>query len=107
MALFETLLEMDDQMVNWLLHASPTNQAERVKMKHVFALRGDLDDLLNELVAQRIKLSIAPLAEETARLNSIAGEMKRVEATIETVDKVLAIAGTAVEICRKLVAAVA
>src|SRR3954464_2282957 len=107
MALFETLLEVDNQLVDWLIHASPRNDVERDQMKQIFVLRADLDDALDQLVGERLRLSVASLADDSARLAAAAAELKNVARTIEGVEKVLTIAGTAVDVAAKAVAFVA
>jgi hypothetical protein len=103
MGMFETLLEVDNQLVDWLIHASPRNDAEREMMRRIFALRGDLDDALNQLVGDRLKLAVADLPAETARLDAVAAELKTVSKTIDGVERVLTIAGTAAEVAAKAV----
>jgi hypothetical protein len=51
MDMFETLLAIDNALVDWLIHASPKTDEDRDKMKLLFGLHGDLDDALNTLVA--------------------------------------------------------
>jgi hypothetical protein len=105
--MFETLLDLDNDLVDWLIHASPSNDEQRAQMREVFALRAELDDRVNQLVASRLKLAASALSDEAQRLESVAKEMKATAKTIDSVESVIAIAGTAVEIAAKVVDMVA
>jgi hypothetical protein len=106
MAIFETLLEIDNALVDYLIVASPTNDQEREDMKRLFILRGDLGLALNSLVAQRLRLALANIPDDIARLNEAAAAMRQVAQRIESVQKVLSIAATAVEVAAKAALAV-
>jgi hypothetical protein len=107
MGIFETLLSFDTMLVDWLLHASPTTDTERTDMQRLFALRGDLDDAINDLVAFRLKLAVASLPAETASLNAAAATMTSTAKTIDSLQAVLTATGTAIEIAGKALAFVA
>lgn len=106
MAIFETLLEIDNALVDFLIVAAPTNDQEREDMKRLFILRGDLGVALNGLVAQRLRLALANIPDEVARLNDAAAAMRQVTHRIDSVQKVLSIAATAVEVAAKAAIAV-
>ncbi len=107
MGIFETLLDLDDDLVEWVLHASPTSTAESAQMKQVLSLRGDVEDALNALVAYRMKLAASGLSPEAARLTALSTAMKQLAKKIDTVQQVLTIAGEVVQIAAKAVAFVA
>jgi hypothetical protein len=104
MRIFETLLSFDAMLVDWLLHASPTTDKERTDMQRLFALRGDLDDAINDLVAFRLKLAVASLPAETASLSAATATMTVTAKTIDSVQTVLTTTGTALEIAGKALA---
>lgn len=103
MGIFETLLDVDDELVDWVLHASPTNAAESAQMKQVLSLRGDVEDALNALVAYRMKLAASGLSPEATRLTALSGAMRQLAKRIDTVQQVLTIAGEVVQIASKAV----
>lgn len=107
MGMFEDLLRVDSALVDWLIHATPTTDDDRAKMKALFAQRGDLDDALNELVSYRLKLAVANLPAETAKLSAAAAAMESAAKTIDNLQKVVTAVGTALEVAGKLVAFVA
>jgi hypothetical protein len=106
MAILETLLELDNALVDFLISASPTNEQEREDMKRLFALRGDLGMALNGLIAQRLRLALANIPEEVARLDAAAAAMRQVAHRIGSVQQVLSIAATAVDVAAKAALAV-
>jgi hypothetical protein len=107
MSMFETLLQLDDAVIDWLMHASPKNDDDRLNMMRVLALRTELEASLNDLIAFRLKLAVANLPAETAQLATATAAMKSVAKTIESVQQVLTAAGTAVEVAAKALAFVA
>ena len=104
MSIFQLLLNFDDQLVDWILHASPSNDVEREAMRRVLALRGELEDDLNKLVAFRLKASVAALPDQAARLTSLASAMQATEQTVENAAKVISTAGEVVSIAAKVLA---
>lgn len=106
MGIFEMLLEIDNSLVEWLIHASPRSAEESRSMIEVLALREDLSGALNRLVSVRLKLSVARLSQDAARLAAVSAEMKKVVRTIDSVEQVISIAGTVVEIATKVVTTV-
>jgi len=107
MGIFETLMRIDDQVVDWILHATPKTDDDRDLMRRILDLRGDLEDALNRLVAYRLRLSTAALPDEAARLSAISQGMTTTEKQVETAEKVLSIVGEVVAIAAKVVAFVA
>jgi hypothetical protein len=106
MAIFEALLEIDNALVDFLIAATPSNDRDLEDMKRLFILRGDLNLALNGLVAQRLRLALANLPDDVARLNDAAAAMRQVERRIESIQQVLSIAATAVEVAAKAALAV-
>jgi len=101
MGMFDMLLSLDDSIIDWLMHASPKTDDDRTRMLNVLAIRTDLEAKLNQLVAFRLKLAVANLPAETARLTEATATMNSIGKTIDTVQHVLTIAGTAVEVAAK------
>jgi len=107
MALFETLLQIDSDLTDWMIHASPTTDGQHTAMRRVFALRADLEQHLNTLVAYRLQIAAADFSGEASDLNAAAARIKQVDKTIDTVQEVLSVADTTVSIADKILAVVA
>src|SRR5207245_6858059 len=98
MLIFETLLELDRDIVDWILQVSASTDAQRIALDGVVKFPGRLQDSINQLVAHQLELAAAELTDEASRLTAISQQMKQLERTIESVEKVLTIVGTGVEI---------
>jgi hypothetical protein len=103
MDMFSTLLQLDDDVVDWILHVSPTTPGQRDLMRRLLGERNSIEDALSELVAKRLKLSTTYFQEEAARLTALAADMKDTEKRIETAEKVINIVGEALTIAAKVV----
>jgi hypothetical protein len=103
----DQLLTLDDALLDWQMHASPTTEEERALMLRVFAMRTRLDAAINDLVAHRLQLAVANLPAETAQLEKAVQDMKQTSKTIDDVQQVLTIVGTVVQVAATLVATVA
>lgn len=107
MGMFDTLLEADDGLVDWILSAHPTNDAEKARMRDVLAIRTQLDRAINELVAHRLELAAAALADDAKALDDATKKLAAVARTIATVEDVVRIGGTVLDITGKALAFVA
>ena len=104
MEMLDNLLAIDKALVDWLLHASPNTNEDRAKMRSLFAQRGDLDDAINGLVAYRLKLAVANLPADAAKLQDAANSMTAAAKDISDVQKIVTAVGTALEVAGKLTA---
>ena len=104
MDIFQMLLNFDDMLVDWILHTTPADDAGRGAMRRVLAIRGEIEDDLNELIAFRLKLSASALPAEAARLTALATTMQATERQIESAEKVISTAGEVVTIAAKVLA---
>jgi hypothetical protein len=107
MTLLDTLRQLDQDLVDWLLHASPRDDDERATMQRILTLRGSLSQAINGLVAGALEASAARFPDDVARVNAAAARMTAVGRSIDTAQEVLTIAGTALEVLGKVAAFVA
>jgi hypothetical protein len=103
----DQLLTLDDDLLDWLMHASPKSDADRVQMLQILAMRTKLDAAINDLVAHRLQLAVANLPAQTAQLEKAVQSMKQTSKTIDDLQQVLTIVGTVVQVAAQLVALVA
>jgi len=104
MGIYETLIALDDDIVDWILHATPKTDDDKENMRKVLSLRGVLDQTLNQLVDVQLKLAANAMVDEANQLDRISAQMESTQKTIDTVQTVIGIAGTAVEIAGKALA---
>ena len=98
---FDTLLQIDTNLTEWIVSAAAATDEQRIQMTRVLALRADLDGQLNALVAYRLQMAVVSLPEENDRLAAVATTMQSIAKSIDTVQSVLAAVGTAVSIAAK------
>ena len=98
---FDTLLQIDSSLTDWLVNAAATTDEERADVTRVLALRADLDQKLNALVAYRLQMAVANLPAELAELNVAAAAMQAVEKRIDSVQSVLSALSSAVTVAAK------
>jgi DNA anti-recombination protein RmuC len=98
---FDTLLQIDSSLTDWLVNVAATTDEERADVKRVLALRADLDQKVNALVAYRLQMAVATLPAELAELNEASAAMQSVEKRIESVQSVLSALSTAVTVAAK------
>lgn len=103
----DALLTLDNELVDWLLHASPKTDEDKREMREVLSLRTQLDRHVNRLVADKMKLATLGLGEQAGRLDALSGQIRDTVKTIATVKDVLGAAGEAVNIAAGVVAALA
>ena len=103
---FDTLLQIDSNLTDWLVNAAATTDEERAAMTKVLALRADLDQKLNALVAYRLQMAVAQLQKESADLYAAAAVMKSVEKSINSVQSVLNALSTTVAAAAKFASVV-
>ncbi len=109
MDIFQSLLNIDDSLIDWILRATPSDPndpSERQAMQEVLASRSDVEKALNTLVAFRLKLAAAALADDTQTLEAVAKSMSNVGRDISTAQTILDLAGQAVSIAAQVIAAV-
>ncbi|CAN5809217.1 hypothetical protein BH09MYX1_BH09MYX1_06630 [soil metagenome] len=104
MGMFDSLLDADDAVVDFLIHAQPTNDAETAQMVELFALRTSLDRAINGLVAHRLALASVALAEDAKALEASTASLRTVAQTIDQIQTVVRIGGTVLEIATKALA---
>jgi hypothetical protein len=107
MALIDTLMQLESSLLDWIIEAHPTSDADKLQMKRVYALRTDLDQTINSLVAYRLKLAVVDLSAETKDLEAAADKIASVDKNISRVQDVLNIAGTAATVAAKVLSVVA
>jgi hypothetical protein len=110
MDIFQSLLSIDDSLIDWILTASPSGpdpDQQRQKMQQVLAAKSDVEKALNTLVAYRMKLAASALAGDAATLQTIADGMAAADRSIATVQSILDYAGQAVSIASSVIAKVA
>jgi hypothetical protein len=106
MGMFDTLLEADDALVDWILRAHPTNDGQARQMREVLAIRTNLDRTINELVAHRLKLAAQAISADANRLDEATAKLKATARTIECVQEVVQISGMVLEIAGRVLASV-
>lgn len=106
MGIFESLLAIDDALIDWILAASPDNEEQTAQMKQVLGARSDVEKALNTLVAYRMKLTAAALAQDAAKLREIADGIAKVDRKISAATSILGFAGEAVAISTDIIKAV-
>ena len=104
---FDTLLQIDSNLTDWLVNAAATTDEERAAMTRVLALRADLDQKLNTLVAYRLQMAVANLPEERADLDAAAATMRSVQKKIDSVQSVLSALSIAIAVAAKFMSVVA
>lgn len=100
------LIDADTELVDWLIQASPNTDEERNEMKRVVALRGELDQRINELVLSRLKLAAVDLSDEIRKLNGITTNLRAAKKTIESVKSVTSLAVEVLNVAASIVAKV-
>jgi hypothetical protein len=105
--LLDTLIAFKSDLLDWVIHASPTSDAERQQVRQVLELRDRLSQELNALVGLDLHSALGGLPEDVARLESATATMKSVQRNIESAQKVLDAAGTVASVAAKLVTIVA
>jgi hypothetical protein len=103
---FDTLLQIDSSLTDWLVNAAATTDEERAAMRRVLALRADLDQKLNALVAYRLQMAVADLPAESADLNAAAAALQSAQKSIDSVQSVLSAVSTAVTVAAKFASVV-
>ena len=107
MDIIDVLTDIDDALVQWIIHAtpaSPTNTADVNDMKQVIALRGDLDGDINTIVLDRVRASTLDLSSQLADLDKVNDGLAAAAKTIATVSQVVSLATTAVGVAASIVA---
>lgn len=103
---FDTLLQIDTMLTEWLVSAAAITDVQRVDMTRVLALRASLDRQLNALIAFRLQMAVASLPDERTRLADAAAAMKAVTSSIESVQSVISAAGIAVTVAARFASVV-
>jgi len=104
--IFQSLLDIDDALIDWVLCASPDDDDDRAQMRQVLGARSDVEKALNTLVAHRMKLASRDLADDAVELRKVADDLAKVDQDIAAVANVLGLAGQAVDIAAKVIATV-
>ena len=107
MQMLATLLEIDTDLVDWIVQASPSTPEEPAKVKALFVRHTEIDRQINNLVAHRIQLAFAAIKEDVQKLGEASSELKGVAKTIANVEHVLTIAGTVASVCAKVISTLA
>lgn len=102
--LLDSLAAIDNELVEWLLHARPGNDEEKKQMRQVLALRTRLEQDINKLVVDRLRLSTAGLEPQVARLNVVSQQVYATAKSIGSVKDVLNTAEEVVTIAARAVA---
>lgn len=103
----DALMVIDDELVEWILLASPRSEQDKEMMKRILALRTQLAQQVNQLVLSRMKLAAAGLEPEIARLNAVTAQVAALSKSIGTVREVLGAADEAVRLAAQVLAIVA
>jgi hypothetical protein len=103
----DTLMSIDDKLVDWILHASPTTDAEKEAMKRVWTLRSHIDRQINTLVRASMDLAVAGLAQKAQQLSALNERINATAKTIGTVSDVLVAAAEVVAVAAQIIALVA
>lgn len=103
----EIIQAIDNELVEWILHAAPSSDDEKEQMKQVLALRTKLNQHANQLVLARMKLSTSGVEHHCVRLGVVTEQIRGTTKSIVTVKEVLGVADEAVTIAAQVVAFVA
>jgi hypothetical protein len=98
------VMAIDNELVEWILHAAPKTDDEKREMKEILRLRTQLERHLNQLVLEKMKLATLGLTEQCGRLGVITVQIRATAKTITTVKEVLTVAGETVTIAAQVVA---
>jgi hypothetical protein len=104
--LLDSLAVIDNELVEWILHARPSNDDEKKQMRQVLALRTRLEHDLNKLVLDRLRLSATELEKHVSRLNVVSEQICGTAKSISTAKDVLNAAEEVVIIAAQVVASV-
>jgi hypothetical protein len=107
MELINLLLAIDDELVEWIIGSSGTSDAERAQMREVLLLRGKLDRAINRLMARRLKLAAANIAQAGQRLAKLNEEMKQTAKNVARAEHVIGIVGKVLEVVAQVITALA
>src|SRR5690349_1553107 len=102
--LIDSLTVIDNELVEWILHARPGNDDEKKQMRQVLALRTQLEHSLNKLILDRLRLAPTGLEAQVHRLNSVSEQICDTAKTISTVKDVLNAAEEAATIASQALA---
>jgi hypothetical protein len=103
----DAMMAINDALVEWLLYAQPTDEAERSDVERVLSLRTQIEHQLNQLVLVRMKLATMDLSDHAARLGTISKQIRATTKSIETAKNVLNAADQVVSVAASVLAAVA
>jgi hypothetical protein len=102
--LVDSLSVIDNELVEWILHARPGDDDEKKQMRRVLALRTRLEQDLNKLVLERLRLSPTGLEKQVLRLNAVSEQICGTAKSIGTAKDVLNAAEEVVTIAAQALA---
>lgn len=103
----DVIMAIDNELVEWILHARPTNDEEKAEMRRVLALRTQIEQQLNALVLSRMKLATQNLKAQSSRLDAITTQLRETGKTVGTVKEVVGAAAEALTVIGQVVAVIA
>jgi len=104
--LIDAITAIDNELVEWILHARPTNDEEKAEMRQVLLLRTQIDQKLNALVLVRMKLATTHFRAQSKRLGEISKAMQATAKSVGTVKEVLKTVGEVTTIVGSIASAV-
>jgi hypothetical protein len=104
MDVIDILTDIDESLVQWTIHATPKPNGDGVnEMKEVVALRTELDQEINAIVLNRLRVSTLQLENEIAQLQKVDDGLKSAAKTVDTVKDVIGWASTALSLATHIV----
>ena len=100
------LTDIDEELVQWLLHATPGGPHDEAQMKQVMSLRGTLDQLIEQTTLDRLKISAQSVANQVQQLTTINQHLSSLAKTVQTANDVISDATAVVGIATSIVAMV-
>ena len=104
--LLDSLMVIDNELVEWILHAHPGSDEEKQQMRQVLALRTRLEHDLNKLVLERLRLAATGLTEQVSRLNVVSEQLCGTGKSISAAKDVLNAAEEVVTIAAQVLASI-
>ena len=107
MDVIDVATDIDEQLVQWIIHATAGNADQVNQMKKVIALRGELDQAINVIVLKRLQVSAIDVSADVKQLTAIDEGLAGAAKNIDTATTIISFAATAVSTASKIVSLVA
>jgi hypothetical protein len=103
MDIIDILTDLDESIVNWLIHATPKAPEDEAAMKKLVTIRTELDDDVHTIVLKRLQLAALDLQGDIDKLNELSKRLDAAAKDISSVRDVVSIASTVVGVAASVV----